>query len=73
MHDEPLTWEEFLTRLRSLENSLDMLEQSEAARKIDDLLSYPLDEGIREALLNVKKATADFDYEEASELIKMMM
>ncbi len=73
MHSEALTWDEFLSALKSLQNSLEMLEQSDAARKIDNLLAYPLDDGIRAQLNEVKKAISDFDYEDASEMIRLML
>ncbi len=72
IRDEELTWDEFSNMLRSLQGSLELLEQSEAARKIDNLLTYPLDTGIRRQLLEVKKAVADFEYDEAMELIRLL-
>ena len=70
---EPLSWEEFLGQLHSLQGSLDMLEQSEAARKVDNLLTYPLEDGIRQQLQEVRKAIGSFDYDEASEMLNLMM
>ncbi|MBR1470931.1 MAG: response regulator [Lachnospiraceae bacterium] len=72
IREEELTWEEFSNMLHSLEGSLELLEQSEAARKIDNLLTYPLDAGIRRQLLEVKRAVADFEYDEAMELIRQL-
>ena len=72
IREEELTWEEFSNMLHSLQGSLELLEQSEAARKIDNLLTYPLDTGIRRQLLEVKKAVADFEYDEAMELIRLL-
>ncbi len=72
IREEELSWEEFSNMLHSLQGSLELLEQSEAARKIDNLLTYPLDAGIRRQLLEVKKAVADFEYDEAMELIRLL-
>ncbi|MBR3516196.1 MAG: response regulator [Lachnospiraceae bacterium] len=72
IREEELSWEEFCNMLHSLQGSLELLEQSEAARKIDNLLTYPLDAGIRRQLLEVKKAVADFEYDEAMELIRLL-
>ncbi len=73
IREEELTWEEFCNMLHSLQGSLDLLEQGEAARKVDNLLTYPLDEGIRKQLLDVKHAIGEFEYEEATELIRQLM
>ena len=50
-----------------------MLEQSEAARKTDNLLTYPLDAGIRKQLIEIKHAINEFEYEEAAELIRQLL
>ncbi|MBR5420916.1 MAG: response regulator [Lachnospiraceae bacterium] len=70
--DEELSWEDFSNMLHALQGSLELLEQSEASRKIDNILSYSMDEGIRRQLLEVKKAVADFEYDEALELIRQL-
>lgn len=72
IREEELSWEEFSNMLHALQGSLELLEQSEAARKIDNLLTYPMDEGIRRQLLEVKRAVADFEYDEAMELIRQL-
>jgi hypothetical protein len=59
--------------LHSLQGSLDLLEQDEAARKTDNLLTYPLDEGIRKQLIEIKHAINEFEYDEASELIRQLL
>lgn len=71
--EEELTWSEFSNMLHSLQGSLDLLEQGEAARKADNLLTYPLDEGIRKQLIEIKHAINEFEYDEASELIRQLM
>jgi chaperonin cofactor prefoldin len=71
--DEELTWTEFCNMLHSLQGSLDLLEQDEAARKTDNLLTYPLDEGIRKQLIEIKHAINEFEYDEASELIRQLL
>lgn len=71
--EEELTWNEFSNMLHSLQGSLDLLEQGEAARKADNLLTYPLDEGIRKQLIEIKHAINEFEYDEASELIRQLM
>ena len=71
--DEELTWTEFSNMLHSLQGSIDLLEQGEAARKTDNLLTYPLDEGIRKQLIEIKHAINEFEYDEASELIQQLL
>ncbi len=73
IRQEELTWEEFSNMLKSLQSSLDLLEQSEAERKVDNLLTYPLDAGIRRQLLEVKRSIGDFEYDEAMELISQIL
>ncbi|MCR5250191.1 MAG: response regulator [Lachnospiraceae bacterium] len=72
IREEELSWEEFSNMLHALQGSLELLEQSEASRKIDNLLTYPMDAGIRRQLLEVKRAVADFEYDEAMELIRQL-
>ena len=71
--DKELTWNEFCDMLHSLQGSLDLLEQGEAARKADNLLTYPFDEGIRKHLIEIKHAINEFEYDEASELIRQLL
>lgn len=73
IRDKELTWEEFCNMLHSLQGSLDLLEQGEAARKTDNLLTYPLDAGIRKQLIEIKHAINEFEYEEATELIRQLL
>ncbi len=73
IREEQLTWEEFSNMMRSLQGSLDLLEQSEAERKVDNLLTYPLEESIRKQLLEIKKSIGEFEYEEATELMRQLM
>jgi len=68
-----LSWKEFQEKLFSIRSSLDMLEQSEAARKLDALLSCPMDDGIREQLKQARRAVGDFEYEDAQEYIRQLM
>ncbi len=72
IREEELSWEEFSNMLHALQGSLELLEQSEASRKIDNLLTYPMDAGLRRQLLEVKKAVAEFEYDEALELIRQL-
>ncbi len=72
IREEELSWEEFSNMLHALQGSLELLEQSEASRKIDNLLTYPMDAGLRRQLLEVKRAVADFEYDEAMELIRQL-
>lgn len=73
IRDKELTWQEFCNMLHSLQGSLDLLEQGEAARKVDNLLTYPLDAGIRRQLIEIKKAIGEFEYDEAAELIRQLL
>lgn len=71
--DRELDWNEFCDELHSLQGSLDLLEQGEAARKTDNLLTYPFDAGIRKQLIEIKHAINEFEYDTASELINMLL
>ncbi|MDE6686913.1 MAG: response regulator, partial [Lachnospiraceae bacterium] len=73
IRDKELTWEEFCSMIHSLQGSLDLLEQAEAARKVDNLLTYPLDAGIRRQLIEIKHAIGEFEYDEAAELIRQLL
>ena len=73
IRDQELTWQEFCNMLHSLQGSLDLLEQGEAARKVDNLLTYPLDAGIRRQLIEIKNAIGEFEYDEAAELIRQLL
>jgi len=71
--DKQLDWNEFCDELHSLQGSLELLEQGEAARKTDNLLTYPFDAGIRKQLIEIKHAINEFEYDTASELINMLL
>lgn len=73
IREEELTWDEFCNMLHELQGSLDLLEQGEAARKTDNLLTYPFDEGIRKQLIEIKHAINEFEYDEATELIRQLL
>lgn len=73
IRDEELTWTEFSNMLHSLLGSLELLEQGEAARKADNLLTYPFDVGIRKQLIEIKHAINEFEYDEATELIRQLL
>lgn len=73
IREKELTWEEFCSMLHSLQGSLDLLEQAEAARKVDNLLTYPLDAGIRRQLIEIKHAIGEFEYDDAAELIRQLL
>lgn len=72
IREEELSWEEFSNMLHALQGSLELLEQSEASRKIDNLLTYPMEATLRKQLLEVKRAVADFEYDEAMDLIRQL-
>lgn len=73
IREKELTWTEFCNLLHSLQGSIDLLEQGEAARKTDNLLTYPFDDGIRKQLIDIKHAIGEFEYEEATELIRQLL
>lgn len=73
IRDEELTWTEFTNMLHSLLGSLELLEQNEAAIKADNLLTYPFDDGIRKQLIEIKHAINEFEYDEATELIRQLL
>jgi len=73
IRDKELTWKEFCDMLHSLQGSIDLLEQGEAARKTDNLLTYPLDAGIRKQLIEIKHEINEFEYENATELIRQLL
>lgn len=73
IRDHELTWNEFCNMLHSLQGSLDLLEQGEAALKADNLLTYPLEDGIRKQIIEIKHAINEFEYDEASELIRQLL
>ncbi|MBR3306772.1 MAG: response regulator [Lachnospiraceae bacterium] len=72
IREEKLSAEEFSYMLHELMGSLELLEQSEAARKIDNLLTYPLGAAIRRQLLEAKRAVEDFEYDDALELVRAL-
>ena len=73
IREEELTWDEFCNMLHELQGSLDLLEQAEATRKADNLLTYPFDAGIRKQLVEIKHAINEFEYAEATELIRQLL
>ncbi|MCQ2521149.1 MAG: ATP-binding protein [Lachnospiraceae bacterium] len=73
IRDHELTWNEFCNMLHSLQGSLDLLEQNEAAIKADNLLTYPLEDGIRKQIIEIKHAINEFEYEQATELIRQLL
>ena len=73
IRDHELTWNEFCNMLHSLQGSLDLLEQTEAAIKADNLLTYPLEEGIRKQIIEIKHAINEFEYDQATELIRQLL
>ena len=73
IREEELTWKEFCDMLHSLQGSIELLEQGEAARKTDNLLTYPLDAGIRKQLIDIKHEINEFEYDKASELIRQLL
>ena len=65
VQDVELTPSEYTAQLLSMMGSLDMLEQQEAEKKVNNMLSFRMDESKRNLLEEVKRCIKNFDYEEA--------
>ena len=60
-----LTPSEYTAQLLSLMGSLDMLEQQEAEKKVNSMLSFRMNDAKRRTLEEVKRCIKNFDYDEA--------
>ncbi len=67
---EVMEEDELKCRLYSLFESLEMLEQQEADKKIKVILSYEMNELLRKRLEEAKDAIRKFEYELAEELVR---
>ena len=65
VQDVELTPSEYTAQLLSMMGSLDMLEQQEAEKKVNNMLSFRMDENKRNMLEEVKRCIKNFDYEDA--------
>lgn len=70
---ETLGKNELTERLRSLMESLEMLEQQEAEKKIKVILSFEMNEQIRARLEKAKDAIRKFEYEMAEEQVGLIL
>ena len=68
--EETLSEEEFIWEIKELVQSLDMLEQQEAEKRMNHILSTRLEEDIRKKLENAKTSIKDFEYEQAISLLE---
>lgn len=73
VQDVELTPGEYTSQLLSMMGSLDMLEQQEAEKKVNDMLSFKMDDAKREVLEQVKRSVKNFDYEEAKEYVQKLL
>ncbi len=60
-------------QLQSLLESLEMLEQQEAEKKMKVILSYEIEEASHKLLEEAKEAIRKFDYDVAEELVKKVL
>ena len=68
--EETLSEEEFIWEIKELVQSLDMLEQQEAEKRMNHILSTRLEDDIRKKLENAKTSIKDFEYEQAISLLE---
>ncbi len=73
VQDVELTPSEYTAQLLSMMGSLDMLEQQEAEKKVNTMLSFRMDDAKRTSLEEVKRCIKNFDYDEAKKLIQKML
>ncbi len=73
VQDKELSPGEYTAQLLSMIGSLDMLEQQEAEKKVNKMLSYKMDERKRNRLEAIKRAIKNFEYEEAKELVQKLL
>ncbi len=65
--------DDFTKRLNALLESLEMLEQQEAEKKVNEILSFELKPDIRLMLENAKESIRKFEYEMAEEQVRLVM
>lgn len=70
---ETLDRDAFTSRLESLLESLEMLEQQEAEKKIKVILTFEMDQTTRIALEKAKDAIRKFEYELAEEQVRLLL
>ena len=68
-----MTPSEYTAQLLSMMGSLDMLEQQEAEKKVNTMLSFRMEESKRKVLEEVKRCIKNFDYEEAKGLVQKLL
>ncbi len=73
MQDVELTPSEYTAQLLSMMGSLDMLEQQEAEKKVNAMLSFRMEESKRSTLEDVKRCIKNFDYDEAKVLVQKLL
>ena len=73
VQDVELTPSEYTAQLLSMMGSLDMLEQQEAEKKVNTMLSFRMEERKRTILEQVKQSVKNFDYEEAKILVQKLL
>ena len=73
VQDVELTPSEYTAQLLSMIGSLDMLEQQEAEKKVNAMLSFRMDDNKRKLLEEVKRSIKNFDYEEAKVQVQKLL
>lgn len=73
VQDVELTPSEYTAQLLSMIGSLDMLEQQEAEKKVNAMLSFRMDDNKRKILEEVKRSVKNFDYEEAKVQVQKLL
>ena len=73
VQDVELTASEYTAQLLSMMGSLDMLEQQEAEKKVNALLSFRMGDEKRRTLEDVRRCIKNFDYEEAKKLVQKLL
>ena len=73
VQDVELTPSEYTAQLLSMMGSLDMLEQQEAEKKVNAMLSFRMEDDKRKILEDVKRCIKNFDYDEAKALAQKLL
>lgn len=73
VQDVELTPSEYTAQLLSMMGSLDMLEQQEAEKKVNAMLSFRMEEDKRRILEEVKRCIKNFDYDEAKIKVQKLL
>lgn len=73
VQDVELTPSEYTAQLLSMMGSLDMLEQQEAEKKVNTMLSFRMEDAKRNLLEEVKRCVKNFDYEEAKIKVQKLL